>query len=601
MFFVTRTTPIKTRLLISGRVSMAGVLLIAVLGLLSLLRSEFALEAQITSTRAVRDVMMADMMHEGLSANVANAILVGQTAAAEQKTAARDKVAEDAGILRDGIANLSALRLSDNVRQEVAAGAAAREAYVNLAIDLVHLAMEDTAGALARLPDFEQQFDVLEEHLGGLGDLIEARAEHTAKVGKLVDQILLAVLLVASGIVLWATHRTSQDVLLSVTKPIDRLRTALVEVAEGNFSLRIADITRNDDIGAIAEDIDRVSERMERTLDEQMAVADQQAQAAAAASAAIAGIGAGLRKLADGDLDAIIREPLPSTYDSLRLDFNAMTETLRGMIDQVAHSSEAIDSRTGEIGQSIDALSHRTEGQASTLEETSAALEEMTNNVSQAADNIRGVESVAEEARANVDESTRIVAQATQAMREIENSSNEISSIIGLIEDISFQTNLLALNAGIEAARAGEAGRGFAVVAHEVRALAGRSADAAREIKTLIGKSSKQVQNGVDHVTGVEHALGTIVSQVIEISELMTQISVGAREQAQGLNEINTGAAELDKMTQQNAGMAVNTRTIASDLNQEVTEMKKRIAQFRRGGPQLGAEDPSFAAQGWAA
>lgn len=596
----SRTTPIKTRLRVSGRISIAGLSIISILGLVSLLRSEIALEAQIRSTEAVRSVLMADMMHEGLSADMANAILIGADGTEEQKQAMRDKVIGDSAVFREAMTNLTTLNLTGAVQDEFQSGAEAREQYLALSDELVTLAFRDTAAARARLPEFEQVFETLEGHLAALDGLIGAQSARTAKMGKRVDLILMAVLMIASGIVIFAIYQTSRDVLFSVTKPIERLRAALIEVADGDFGMRIGKITRDDDIGAIARDIDRVSERMERVLEEQKAVADQHAEAAEASRAAISEIGEGLRKLSEGNLDAQITSPLPRAYDVLRHDFNSTIENLRGMIQQVAHSSSAIDGRTVEIGRSIDELSARTEGQASTLEQTSAALEEMTNNVSQAAQNIRGVEAVAEKARTNVDDSTLIVAQATESMRQIEVSSREISSIIGLIEDISFQTNLLALNAGIEAARAGEAGRGFAVVASEVRGLAGRSAAAAQQIKDLIRESSQFVDKGVEHVTGMEAALGSIVAQVTEISDLMKQIAGGASEQALGLNEINSGAAELDRVTQQNAGMAIDTRNTAEALSREVLEMKQRIGQFELGRSQPGLR-PEHQAEGWAA
>ncbi|KIC35150.1 methyl-accepting chemotaxis protein, partial [Leisingera sp. ANG-M7] len=224
-------------------------------------------------------------------------------------------------------------------------------------------------------------------------------------------------------------------------------------------------------------------------------------------------------------------------------------------VEQVIAAAASIRNGASEISQASDDLSHRTESQAATLEQTAAALDELTASVKSAAEGARSVEATMEDAKQEARNSGEVVQSAVSAMTEIEESSNKISQIISVIDDIAFQTNLLALNAGVEAARAGEAGRGFAVVASEVRALAQRSSDAAMEIKTLISDSSGQVARGVDLVGKAGDALQSIVSQVTHISQLVSGIAEGAAEQSTGLNEINTGVTQLDQVTQQNAAM----------------------------------------------
>ncbi|NVK15597.1 MAG: methyl-accepting chemotaxis protein, partial [Rhodobacteraceae bacterium] len=189
----------------------------------------------------------------------------------------------------------------------------------------------------------------------------------------------------------------------------------------------------------------------------------------------------------------------------------------------------------------------------------------------------------------DVEHSGEVVQGAIAAMNEIENSSNQISQIIGVIDDIAFQTNLLALNAGVEAARAGEVGRGFAVVASEVRALAQRSSDAAMEIKTLISASSGHVQDGVQKVDGAGKALGQVVSQVSRIAELVSGISSEAAEQAQGLNEINIGVSQLDSVTQKNASMVEEAGASIRVMNSETMGLNQLVGQFVLRGQGGGA------------
>ncbi|MCF6371387.1 methyl-accepting chemotaxis protein, partial [Rhizobium halophilum] len=214
-----------------------------------------------------------------------------------------------------------------------------------------------------------------------------------------------------------------------------------------------------------------------------------------------------------------------------------------------------IDSGSREISQSAEDLSKRTEQQAASLEETAAALDQITTNVANSSKRAEEARTVAIQANENARQSGTVVANAVDAMGKIEQSSNQISSIIGVIDDIAFQTNLLALNAGVEAARAGEAGKGFAVVAQEVRELAQRSATAAKEIKDLIRNSSVEVANGVQLVSQTGEALKTIETYIVTINQHMDAIATSSREQSVGLSEVNTAVNQMDQVTQQNAAM----------------------------------------------
>ncbi len=303
---------------------------------------------------------------------------------------------------------------------------------------------------------------------------------------------------------------------------------------------------------------------------------------------AVAEIGAAVGRLASGDLTHRIEAALPEAYEKLRSDLNAAIAQMQAAMQAIAGNVGGIRSGTGEISQAADDLSRRTEQQAASLEQTAAALDEITATVRRTAEGSKHAFAVVSKTKTDAEHSGEVVRQAVAAMGGIEQSSQQIGQIIGVIDEIAFQTNLLALNAGVEAARAGDAGRGFAVVASEVRALAQRSAEAAKEIKALIHTSAQQVGSGVKFVGETGEALSRIVAQVAEINSAVGEIASAAQEQATGLAEVNAAVNQMDQVTQQNAAMVEQSTAASHALAGEAEELARVTGRFQLGQEEGG-------------
>ena len=291
-----------------------------------------------------------------------------------------------------------------------------------------------------------------------------------------------------------------------------------------------------------------------------------------------------LKRLAQGDLTASIDAAFNGDYREIKEDYNQAIESLQQAMDAISTATDGLRNGADEIASATDDLSRRTEQQAASLEETAAALDQITATVRRSAEGAKKATATASDAKAEAVRSGVVMSDAVAAMGEIEQSSGKITQIIGVIDEIAFQTNLLALNAGVEAARAGEAGRGFAVVAQEVRALAQRSAEAAKEIKALIASSSEQVQRGVRLVGDTGQALGAIVTKVTDIDALISEIALSSQEQATGLNQVNSAVNQMDQVTQQNAAMVEEATAAASTLKAEAMELVDLVSRFQTGG-----------------
>lgn len=384
-------------------------------------------------------------------------------------------------------------------------------------------------------------------------------------------------------------------IIFRIANPITALTGAMRTLAAGDLSAKIDGATRKDEIGDMARAVEvfREASIHNRQLEEE-AIGSRQAaeaervafqkraesEAEARLTQATSGLASGLRRLAAGDLLCEIEEEFSEQFEALRHDFNSSIRQLRTALEGVAKSALTVRSGSDEISTASDQLAKRTEQQAASLEETAAALEQVTTNVKQTSERASEAREMVRHASARANSSSSVVSNAIDAMSKIEAASTQIGQIIGVINDIAFQTNLLALNAGVEAARAGEAGKGFAVVAQEVRELAQRSANAAKEIKTLIGNSEAAVTQGVALVNDTGNGLNEIANLVSAINQHMDAIALGAREQASGLTEINTSVNHMDQVTQQNAAMVEEMNAAGAGLADESGRLSELLMRF---------------------
>ncbi len=382
-----------------------------------------------------------------------------------------------------------------------------------------------------------------------------------------------------------------------IANPIGRITNAMKFLAEGDNKAEIPGIGRGDEIGAMADAVQVFKENAERTeqLEAEQAEQKQREEASNAEQRARDDKRAAERKLvadafskamtaiAEKDLVYRITEEFPEADQQLKDEFNSAMEALATTINNIGSASSQILSGSKEIHTAADNLARRTEQQAVAVEETAAALEETTTAMKTSTESAKEASNLVATTKGNAEKSGEIVKKAIAAMSKIEKSADEIASIIGVIDDIAFQTNLLALNAGVEAARAGESGKGFAVVAQEVRELAQRSANAAKEISKLITTSSDDVKAGASLVNETGAELEVIVTSVKEINDYVVAIVAASSEQSLGLQEINESVNSIDQGTQQNAAVAEESTAASHSLGEEVIKIDAMLREFKTG------------------
>ncbi len=355
------------------------------------------------------------------------------------------------------------------------------------------------------------------------------------------------------------------------------------KMAAGDHDVGVIAHHREDEIGTIT----RAVETFRAALRSDKLRSEAQAEVVETLSGA-------LYRLADGDLTHRITAMPAGEHERLQDAFNASVAKLETMIGAVRTTADGVRTGSDEIRAASEDLALRNEQQAASLEETAASVSTTVSLTRQSAENAVAARSAIAQTHNRATEGGVVVGKAVAAMDAIEHSSKEISQIINVIDGIAFQTNLLALNAGVEAARAGEAGKGFAVVANEVRALAQRSADAARDIKVLISKSTAHVDDGVSLVGETGTLLAEIVAQVGAVTAQVNEIAETTASQATNLEQVNVAIGSIDRMTQQNAAMVEQSTAATRSLSSEAARLGELVAQFRVGSAGQAAQ-PSFA------
>ncbi|WP_117193819.1 methyl-accepting chemotaxis protein [Rhizobium terrae] len=383
-----------------------------------------------------------------------------------------------------------------------------------------------------------------------------------------------------------------------VGRPIRTLSARISALQTGDLASPIDYQGNGDEIGVLARalevfrneaitkvDKERIAAEQRQALDEERAHnARITEETSAKQSTVMARLGDALERLAGGDFSTHL-SGLGQDFEKLQRDFNNMVEAVAATLTEIKEASHAVEDRSSELANAADQLAHRTERQAAALEETAAALGQVTATVGTSSEKAENAGHLVEETKRGAHSSATVVRNAIGAMDRIQASSSQIGHIIGVIDEIAFQTNLLALNAGVEAARAGEAGKGFAVVAQEVRELAQRSANAAKEIKALITASNQEVAAGVGLVNDTGDALLQIGDQINRISDSIVSIVQSYREQATGLLEINASISQMDQATQQNAAMVEETNAACQELLSQGRLLLDSASRFTVGRP----------------
>ncbi|MDX7952344.1 HAMP domain-containing methyl-accepting chemotaxis protein [Lichenihabitans sp. Uapishka_5] len=422
-----------------------------------------------------------------------------------------------------------------------------------------------------------------------------SRSADTAQ-GKLSDSQDRATLMIAAtiGAAIILCSGFGFVIGRSISQPIVRLAHAMREMAAGNLDVTV-DARRGDEIAQMADAVltfrkaaleqrrlEAAAADARATADAERARREREKEVEAGENRLVVdSIGSGLAALSDGNLSLRLHEGFPQKSEQLRLDFNGAVETLSRTMVAIADRARMSRSRTDAIAAATDDLSRRTESQASNLEATANSLDAITETVKSSADHATTAREAVAVAKANAQNSERVVQRSIDAMGGIESSSKQIGQIIAVIDEIAFQTNLLALNAGVEAARAGEAGRGFAVVASEVRALAQRSAQSAKEIKTLVSAATGHVDQGVGLVAQAGSELAKVVSEISHIDDSIAAIAASATQQAGSLAQVNDAVRSTDRITQQNAAMVEETTAAVTALVEDIEQLDMLIGQFK--------------------
>ena len=507
-------------------------------------------------------------------------------------------------------ANLWKVRVIEAERGKIADLAGAIDQFIAFRRELVRLAQFDTAANARAFGDNDANRKVRSALNAKLVALDDAYTAHVADAGSEVKRIeaLNETILIGVACLAAAALATGFFLLIwGLIRPLYRVRDCLSRIARGSLDLAVPGADRHDEIGEIAKAVmelrdaalekgrieqQQQAEQQRRQAEEhhrhetavQAKAAEERAKIASEQAHVVATIAAGLKSLAEGDLTFRIDQNFTGTYQQIKHDFNVAAERLQETIQVIADAAREVAGAAKEISDGATDLSQRTEEQSASLEETTASMEEISSAVKHNADNAQHGNQITAETREIAGRGSAVVTKTIKSMADIEESSRKIGDIIGVIDEIARQTNLLALNAAVEAARAGDVGRGFAVVATEVRSLAQRSSQAAKDIKILITNSASQVQEGVALANQAGTVLDEVVASIKKSADVVADIAQASAEQATGLEQINKALAQMDDVNQQNAALVEESAAAAKTLESQAVAMADRLGFFRIGG-----------------
>ena len=432
-----------------------------------------------------------------------------------------------------------------------------------------------------------------------VGEILSADIERTqTHYRELMDQLATRLQTPAEQALLTGTHDKAQDFQAAVKELVaardfgltERIRKVFTERFEPSAAALLGSLqqlaqSQRDAIDAAGAQIAQSSQRAQVALTLFCATALLLGSVLTwwlvrSISRPIGAANATAQRVSSLDLRENIEGHNRDEAGQLLLSLNTMQEALRTLVMQVRQSAQSVRLAAHEIAQGNADLSERTEGTASSLQQTAAALEQVTQRLHQSTETAARAEHMASQASAVATEGGNAMAQVVHTMQNIQQSSRKVEEVTGVIDSIAFQTNILALNAAVEAARAGEQGRGFAVVAAEVRQLAMRAGEAAREIKGLIATSAQNVETGTALVNGAGHTMGQIVESIRNVASMISDISTTTLSQTRDINDINTAVARLDQMTQQNSALVEESAAASEGLRHQANELTHLISQF---------------------